>query len=66
MYDQLLFSYNTGVNRDRIEASKEADCLLVCLHLCGQFECPVLALSLLRISNIGIWETIEILFCQIL
>ena len=66
MYDQLLFGYNTGVNRNRIDASKEADYLLVCLHLCGHFRCPVLALSLLRISNIGIWETIEFLFCQML
>lgn len=65
MYDQLSFGYNTGVNRDRIEASKEADYLLDCLHLCGHFERSVPALSLLRISNIEIWETIEFLFCQI-
>lgn len=66
MYDQLLFGYNRGVNGDRIEASKEAEYLLVCLHLCGHFGCPFLALSLLRISNIEISETIEFLFCQIL
>ena len=66
MYDQLLFGYYTGVNRDRIVASKEADYLLVCLHLSGHFGCPFLALSLLRISNIEILETIEFLFCQIL
>ena len=51
MYDQLLFGYNTGVNGDRIVTSKEADYLLVCLHLCGHFGCPFLALSLLRISG---------------
>ena len=40
MYDQLLFGYHTGVNRDRIVASKEADYLLVWFTPLWPFQVP--------------------------